>query len=316
MRCRIQDPHQTRDMDKQHKAALFKLVGEGLEFDCPMASYTTLRVGGQAEILYKATDLEGLRRLIPYLSAEGIPYLVVGGGSNLLVMDSGVEGVVILLRGSLAAIERPGRKEGTILAGAGATTVDLLNTCRREGLGGLEFLAWIPATVGGAVFMNAGAFGKEMGDRVREVHMVTPEGDVIRKERSQLRFSYRSMDLEKGSIIFRVGLGLDPVPRTVLKERMKYYQDRRKALQPLEFPSAGSVFKNPPGHHAGRLIEAAGLKGKRIGGAMISEKHANFIVNTGGATAKDVLALLHMTQETIQKETGIELEPEIQVVGR
>ena len=311
-------------MEKRQKEELVRLAGEGLRFDCPMAQYTTLRVGGKVEVLYEANDPEELRRVIAYLGKEHIPYLPVGRGGNLLVKDEGLGGLVILLRGPLAAIE-PERtdlsawdaKTGglTTIAGAGIRIVDLLIYCRGAGLGGLEFLAGIPGTVGGAVAMNAGAFGGETGERVREIHLINPRGDIVVKNRSQLKFSYRVLEIEKGSVIIRVHFELDQEPGEIVKERITDYQKRRKESQPLEYPSAGSVFKNPPDEYAGRLLDNAGLKGKRIGGAMISGKHANFIVNTGGAKAGDVLALLYLAREKVKKETGIELEPEIRVVG-
>ena len=182
---------------------------------------------------------------------------------------------------------------------------------------GLEFLSGIPGTVGGAVAMNAGAFGEEIASRVKEVHMVDKRGDLIVRDRSsELEFSYRKLNMEKGNVIVRVRFRLTSEAEGTVAKRISDYLKRKKESQPLEYPSAGSVFKNPPDDYAGRLIEKAGLKGKKIGGAMISEKHANFIVNTGGAKAKDILDLIYLSQETVKKETGIQLEPEIRVVGK
>jgi UDP-N-acetylmuramate dehydrogenase len=302
-------------MDERQKEELVRLVGDAVRFDCPMAQYTTLRVGGKAEALYETNDLRDLRRVITYINEEHIPYLTVGRGSNILVKDAGISGLVILLRGSLAVGEIESGDESTVVAGAGLPIVDLLILCRDSGLGGLEFLAGIPGTVGGAVAMNAGAFGREIGTKVKEINVITRSGEVISKVRSQLKFSYRELEMEKGCVITRVSLNTHPESEKVVAERIAEHLKRRKEHQPLEYPSAGSVFKNPQKGHAGKLIENAGLKGKRIGGAMISDKHANFIVNTGHARAKDVLALLYMAQEKVKEETGIELQPEIQVVG-
>ncbi len=302
-------------MDHRQKQELIRLVGKGVRFDCPMDQYTTFRVGGEAEALYKATDLAELKALVAYLSKEHIPYLPIGRGSNLLVKDQGLKGLVILLRGSLAAIERSETDDSTIMAGGGAGLPDLLAYCRDAALGGLEFLAGIPGTVGGAVAMNAGAFGYEIGKTVKEIHEISPKGALLIRDRSQFQFSYRAFKLERGAVIVRAIFALSPEAEGVVGERISGYLRRRGKSQPLEYPSAGSVFRNPPNDYAGRLIEAAGLKGKRIGGAMISPKHANFIINTGGARAKDILALLSLVQKKVKRETGIDLEPEIRVVG-
>jgi UDP-N-acetylmuramate dehydrogenase len=302
-------------MDAREKEKLVRLGGQQIRFDFPMAQLTTLGVGGQCQALFEANDLEDLQRVIAYISEEHIPYLVVGKGSNLLVKDEGFDGLVILLRGSLAAAVKDKIDDLSILAGAGLPLVDLLSYCRSIGLGGLECFAGIPGTVGGAVAMNAGAFGEEFGSKIQEIYLITQRGDLVLRDRSQLRFSYRKLEIEKGAVIIRARFKLYPQSEEIVAGRIVDYLKRRKESQPLEYPSAGSVFKNPPNDYAGKLIEDAGLKGKNVGGAMISKKHANFIVNTGGATAKDVLALLYLAQEEVKKKTGIELEPEIQVVG-
>jgi UDP-N-acetylmuramate dehydrogenase len=280
-----------------------------------MSDYTTFRVGGNVDALYEANSVENLQRVLRYLNEDHIPCFVVGLGSNLLVKDEGLEGLVILLRGPLADIEQEGTDDLTILAGGGLSIVDLLAYCRALGLGGLEFLAGIPGTIGGVVAMNAGAFGREIGEKIETIHIITQQGDVVVRDRSKLNFSYRKLDIEEGAVIIQVRLELDREDKGVVGELIGNYLRRRKESQPLEYPSAGSVFKNPPHDYAGRLIEKAGLKGKMIGGAMISERHCNFIINTGGAKAKDVLALLNLAQEKVRKKTGIELQPEIKVVG-
>jgi len=312
-------------MDKRQEKELINLAGKDVRFDCPMAQYTTFGTGGPVEALYEARSTELLQQVIAYLNEEQIDYLVVGRGSNLLVRDGGLEGVAILLRGSLAVIEEekeclPAQNEqpgdSSIFTGAGVSIADLLNYCRASRLGGLEFLAGIPGTVGGAIAMNTGAFGKEIGPSVEEIHEITAQGALVVRAGSQLRFSYRTLKIEKGNLIIRARLSSSRETEGLVAARITNYLKKRKETQPLEYPSAGSVFKNPPNDYAGRLIEQSGLKGERIGGAMISEKHANYIVNTGGAKAKDILALLRMARETVKRKTGIELEPEIRVVGR
>ncbi len=291
------------------------MTGYKTIFDCPMARYTTFRVGGTAEAVYHADDLEELSQIIRYLNREGIPCFVMGRGSNLLIRDSGISGLIIQLKGALATIEREHPEDPTLLLGAGLSLADLLSYCRRAGLSGLEFLAGIPCTVGGAAAMNAGAFGEEFCPRILEIQWLTAQGDLRVTERAQLRFSYRTLEMEKDSVIVRVRVQLRHDSEKTVAHRITQCLRERRLRQPLEYPSAGSVFKNPPGDFAGRLIEAAGLKGKKIGGAMISEKHANFIINTGGAKAEDILGLMDLAESRVKEDTGIELEPEVRILG-
>ncbi len=301
-------------MKPEQKKALINLVGDKISFDRPMDKYTTWQVGGTCEALYMPNDLEELAQVIDYLNQEGIFYLPVGGGSNLLVKDKGIDGLVILLKGSLASVEY---QHGEFLwVGAGLHLGKLLGFSRSHGLTGLEWAAGIPGTMGGAVAMNAGAFGKEMETRVEEIRMITPQGMTANRPRSRLRFSYRHLELEKGAVIVKVKLNLKKSTEKNVSASITEFLRMRKISQPLDYPSAGSVFKNPPSESAGRLIENSGLKGKRIGGAMISEKHANFIVNQGGATAQDILDLIGLVKNEVKKTTGIDLELEIRVVGR
>ncbi|MCD6306670.1 MAG: UDP-N-acetylmuramate dehydrogenase [Deltaproteobacteria bacterium] len=300
-------------MDASQKTELFRIAGGQVRFRVPMSRHTTFRVGGDAEALCRAADLECLCRVLAFLTREGIPYLAIGKGSNLLVRDGGIRGVVILLSGKLACIEW--KPDGHVLAGAGLSLADLLTGCRQTGLSGLEFLAGIPGTVGGAAVMNAGAFGNETGDLIEEMRAVDAGGHVHVYDRSQLVFSYRRLDMEAGSVIAQVGFRLTFAAPERVADRIGSYLKRRKTLQPIAEASAGSVFKNPPHDYAGRLIEQAGLKGRRVGGAMISKRHANFIVNTGGATAADILALIEAAREAVMQTTGITLELEVRVAG-
>jgi UDP-N-acetylmuramate dehydrogenase len=303
-------------MDERQRRDILRLGRKRIHFNCPMAQYTTFRVGGPAEAVYETEHLEGLQRMIIYLNREQIPYVVVGRGSNLLVKDAGLDGLVLILRGSLASVTRDTTDDLSLIGGGGLALSDLLVHCRSFGLGGLEFLAGIPGTVGGAIAMNAGAFGKEIGGRVRGIHTLNAMGDMMARHGSDLNFSYRTLQMETGSVIVASRLRIDLESKETVGARISSYLKRRKETQPIEYPSAGSVFKNPPHDYAGRLIQQAGLKGKKIGGAMISEKHANYIVNTGCATAKDILALMSLAQEKVAAETGIRLEPEVRVIGK
>ena len=207
-------------------------------------------------------------------------------------------------------------KDATLLrVGAGCSLKDFLNYCRKEGLGGIEFLAGIPGTIGGAVAMNAGAFGKEISSRVVGIELMSSNAERELFGRDQLNFSYRTCEIDRGNVIVSCCIELDQVHGEDFSKLMSFYLKKRKETQPLDYPSAGSVFKNPPGDYAGRLIEAAGLKGKKIGEAMISEKHANFIVNTGGAKAKDVIALIKIARDTVREKNSVELETEIKIIG-
>jgi UDP-N-acetylmuramate dehydrogenase len=303
-------------MNREQMDALIDLAGGKLQCGCSMASYTTFRVGGCVDALLKVQEAGDLLNVIPFLQKEGIPWFVVGRGSNLLIMDADVPGVAIRLEGTLAAIGGQMSRSGVIIAGAGASLRQLLELCRRKGYGGAEFLAGIPGTVGGAAVMNAGAFGKDMTSLVCKMEMVTPGGELVERDGEKLSFGYRKLELEEGAVVTRVHLKLEKSTPTEVVERIKSYLSRRKEKQPFEYPSAGSIFKNPPGDYAGRLIELAGLKGKRRGDAMVSTKHANWIVNTGEASSRDILGLITLVRETVSKKLGINLELEIRVIGR
>ncbi|HYQ61053.1 MAG TPA: UDP-N-acetylmuramate dehydrogenase, partial [Desulfatiglandales bacterium] len=278
----------------------------------PMGPYTTFRVGGKVEALCAVKDLVQLKELLSFAAKEHMPYLVVGKGSNILVKDKGLKGIALLLKGELEGVEE---KEGAIHAGGGLGVSELVRFTHKQGLAGLEFLAGIPGTVGGAVAMNAGAWGKSTADVVEAVEIVKTDGAKVMLKRSELQFAYRKALLPVGSVVVKARFkGTKDRPEAV-GERIRDYLERRKSSQPLEHPSAGSVFKNPPHDYAGRLIESAGLKGKRVGGAMISDKHANVIVNLGGASAEDILALMEKARQRVKEQTGIDLEPEIRVVG-
>ena len=302
-------------MNDEQRETIYNLTNGKVRFDHSMAKHTTFQTGGNAEAYYESQTLEDLVRVLRFVKKEGIPFFIMGRGSNLLIKDDGVNALIILLRGALATVHEEDSSATNLSAGAGLSISELLFHCKETGLGGLEFLAGIPGTVGGAVAMNAGAFGSEMESRVINIQIITHQEDITMLHRSQLQFAYRRMEMKEGSVIVRVNLRVKPESPEVISSRISEGILEKKKSQPLGFPSAGCVFKNPPNDYAGRLLERAGLKGKKIGGAMISEKHANYIINIGGATTSDILELMDLAKRKVSKETGIVLRPEIQVLG-
>ncbi|MCK6507554.1 UDP-N-acetylmuramate dehydrogenase [Myxococcota bacterium] len=288
------------------------LVDLGLSplVDEPMSRHGFWRIGGPADVWVEVPDLASLRAVM----ALGAPVTVVGNGSNLLVADQGIRGVALRLAGSLrdARLDPQGAR-----VGGGMMNSVLLARLQRAGRGGLASLAGVPGTVGGAVRMNAGTALGEVGAVVREVTVVLPGGAVAVLPAEALGFAYRHATLPPGAVVAEVALTLQDDPEAVAREQAEidHHLARRKATQPLDQPSCGSVFRNPQGDAAGRLIEAAGLKGASRGGARISDKHANFIVNTGGATAMDTWALVRLARDTVWRRFGVRLEPEVHAVG-
>jgi len=303
-------------MDPAIKKRMREIGGESVSFNVPMSLYTTFKVGGTVEATYRARNLEELKEMMAFVVDEGIPYLTIGRGSNLLVRDGGLNGMAIILDGAFTSIEHTTPAEPYVLVGAGLALHRLVDFCTERGLAGAEFLAGIPGTVGGGAAMNAGSGGEEMKGLIRNVTVLTRSGVIERRDSSSLTFQYRGLDLHRGEIILRAGLSLRFDEPASIRKRVTSNIQRRKERFPLDMPSAGSVFKNPDADYAGRLIDAAGLKGRRIGGAMISPKHANFIVNTGRATASDIVALMELTRVTVSDMFSIQLIPEIKVVGK
>jgi len=297
------------------RAELEEAMGDRVRFDAPLARHTSLRVGGPADALATPADRGDLARLLAICARHRLPHLALGGGFNTLALDAGVEGVVIQLGRLRRLEERPG---GTLRAEAGVSHNQLVKFCIRHGFSGLEFGAGIPGTVGGWIAMNAGIPSREVQHVVRELEVMAPTGRATRHlERAALRFVYRGLrGLAPGSLILSALLAVSFATSARVKAEVDRLLARRSQTQPLDVPSCGSVFKNPPGDYAGRLIEAAGLKGHRIGGAQISPVHANFIANLGGATAADVLALIREAQARVLAQTGRRLVPEVKVIGR
>jgi UDP-N-acetylmuramate dehydrogenase len=285
-------------------------------FDVPLGELTTLRIGGAADALVRPIAAQEVVRVIRWAGTRGIPYFVMGKGSNMLVTDRGVRGIVMVLASAMDALES--REVGptiSIRAGAGLSLVRLLHQAIRQGWGDLEFLIGIPGTLGGAVAMNAGTSQEAVDRLVRAVHWVGPNGQQIRRPRERLVFGYRGLHRPPGCVIVEVELNVHPKPREEIRTSLRERMVHRRRTQPYTMPSAGSVFKNPMGFAAGQLIEAAGLKGKTIGGAMVSPQHANFIVNLGNATAGDVLALIDTVRRCVYQRFAMVLELEIQIMG-
>jgi UDP-N-acetylmuramate dehydrogenase len=297
------------------RSEIAEALGDRVRFDAPLARFTSLRVGGPADALATPESRTDLARLLALCARHRVPHLVLGAGFNTLALDAGVEGVVIQLGRLRGLEERPG---GTLRAEAGVSHNQLIKLCIRLGFSGLEFGAGIPGTIGGWVAMNAGIPSREVKDVVREVEVMAPSGGGIRHlERRALRFVYRGLrGLAPGSVILSALFAVSFTTPALVKTEVDRLLARRAQTQPLDIPSCGSVFKNPPGDHAGRLIELVGLKGHRVGGAQISPLHANFITNLGGATAADVLALIHEAQARVFAQTGRRLVPEVKVIGR
>ncbi len=276
----------------------------------PMSRHTTFKIGGNASTYVKVGTLSKLSTIIKECKNSEIDFMIIGNGSNLLVSDDGLDKAVIRLDGELRNIAL--LDETTIYCGAGASLAALCKFALKNGLSGLEFAWGIPGTVGGAVFMNAGAYGGEMKDVVYSVSHITKEGEIGRTDKDKLEFGYRnSVYRSNGCIITGITLKLNKAQKSEIQEKMDDFLSRRASKQPLEFPSAGSVFKRPEGAFAGTLIEQCGLKGKTVGGAQVSEKHAGFIINKSNATAQDVKNLIKEIQNTVKSETDFDLECEL-----
>ncbi|MEK4511856.1 UDP-N-acetylmuramate dehydrogenase [Paenibacillus anaericanus] len=279
----------------------------------PMSKYTTWKIGGPADAMIVPENNQQLACLITQLYEGQIPWLIVGKGSNMLVSDKGVRGAVIRLSGELEEIRF---SDNEVVAGGGASFVRLSIMAGKQGLTGLEYAGGIPGTVGGAVYMNAGAHGSDVSRIFKSAEIVLENGELATYTAEDMDFSYRHSILhERRCIVTRASFSLDKGERLEIGAAMAAFKDRRRKTQPLKQPCAGSVFRNPQGDHAARLIEAAGLKGHRIGGAEVSNLHANFIVNTGQATAEDVLTLMEQIKDTIASKFQIALVPEVFFVG-
>ena len=297
------------------------LIDAMASFDCrvteqaPLSAATTFKVGGPADLLIDLPNADAVAVALEACRAENIPYLFIGNGSNLVFGDKGYRGAVLRLMEE-EPILQPELGEGVLYAPAGMQLKKLCQFVRDHSLSGLEFAYGIPGTVGGAVYMNAGAYGGEMADVVQLVHCITSDGERGFLPAAELAFSYRHTALmERDLIVIGVTLKLTPGDYDTIDATMKDLMSRRRDKQPLEYPSAGSFFKRPEGYFAGKLIQDAGLKGFTVGGAQVSEKHAGFVVNRGGATAADLVALRDQVHDKVFAEFGVHLEPEVRFLG-
>ncbi len=279
----------------------------------PMSRHTTFKIGGAADVFIKIKTVDELKLVIGTAQDFNLPYFVIGKGSNLLVSDKGIEGVVI----SLEHLNNIKIDANTVTCGAGVGLMTLCSAAQKAGLSGLEFAFGIPGTVGGALYMNAGAYGGEMSQVVTSATALDSDGNIIKFNLEQMKLGYRTSAFKSTDlIILEVVFKLTAADTGEIKAKMDDFFARRRDKQPLEYPSAGSTFKRPEGYFAGALIEQNNLKGVSVGGAEVSTKHAGFIINKGGATANDVRALIKHVQNTVKTADGVELEPEVIFVGR
>lgn len=279
----------------------------------PMAQYTTFRVGGPADILVSPNSQEEVCTLLVAIQAEQVPCTILGNGSNVLVLDKGIRGMVLKLGNALNGLVIEGTR---IRVEAGVLLSRLATAAADAGLTGLEFASGIPGSLGGAILMNAGAYGGEIGNLVRTVTVVDPNGQVRNLDREQMDFRYRhSVVMETGDIILSATLELAPDDPEAIHERIRDLTQKRITKQPLNFPSAGSTFKRPPGYFAAALIDQAGLRGYRVGDAQVSEKHTGFVVNRGHATASEILQLMDDVKTRVHAMSGVWLEPEVRILG-
>ncbi|MBI2942104.1 MAG: UDP-N-acetylmuramate dehydrogenase [Chloroflexi bacterium] len=290
-----------------------RVAGDRLRLDEPLADHTSFRIGGPADYFVLADRVPLLVDLVRAANADGVPWLILGRGSNVLVSDRGVRGLVIRNQADGLSIDR---QTGLVRAESGLRLASLATQTARAGLTGLEFGIGIPGSVGGAVVMNAGAHGASFGDHLIAVEALTAAGEVARLRREELALGYRTSRFhhDRKAVVLGAELQLPEVEPRVALEQIARFRQRRHETQPTD-PGAGSIFKNPPGDAAGRLIDVAGLKGRGHGGAVVSPKHGNFIVNVGGATAADVLALAEVARVTVAERFGVTLELEVERVG-
>jgi UDP-N-acetylmuramate dehydrogenase len=304
-------------MDTTLRQKLKDMVSGKIMFDEPMSRHTSIGVGGIADAVVWPERSEELSRIIHFLWHSQIPFIPVGNGTNLIVKDGGYKGAVISMQGlnSVSLTER-GSKEVLIHAGAGVTLSEIVLQSEKRALSGMEFCAGIPGSVGGAVRMNAGAWGKEIKDVVETVEVMIISGEILSSKRDDLKFEYRNLNISEGTIIIGASFLLTREIEEQIHARINEILGKRKNKHPLEYRNAGSIFKNPNGGiPAGQIIDELGLKGMQIGDAKISEKHGNFIVNLGNAKASDIIALIDMIKTKVNEERGIKLQTEVKIVG-
>ncbi len=302
-------------MNKDVITAIEQIVSrEEIYINELMSRHTTFRTGGPASLFIRPNCLEELRSVIKLLRRAEVDYFILGNGSNLLVSDKGYDGVVISL-GKFADIKI--EDETKICAQAGALNSSIAMVTRDNDLAGFEFAAGIPGTIGGAMIMNAGAYGGEMKDITRQVTVLTPDADTIKLDNSAMKFGYRTSALKgKNFVVLSAVLELQKGNKEEIAAAMQELALKRKEKQPLEYPSAGSTFKRPEGYFAGKLIEDAGLKGFGVGAAAVSEKHCGFVINKGNASSSDIYETIRRVQDIVYEKSGVKLEPEVIMLGK
>lgn len=302
---------------KEWEDALHGLYRGEMEFGVPMKQYTNLGIGGPAELLLSPADPLSLKNLMLLLEKKRVPFLTLGSGTNVLVSDEGLEGVVILLRSfrMIQVIHEDDTYAGLFVE-AGVPLQMLVNFCKERGYAGVEGLTGIPGTFGGAVCGNSGSYGYEIKDVVQSAVIMSPDGRLDRSEAKDLGFGYRRSAIQPDEIVLNANITLRKDDADAVAERVREFLKEKMNTQPISVRSAGCVFRNPDGRSAGKLIEEAGCKGMKIGGIVVSGLHANYFVNSGGGTASDYLALMHEVSLLVEKRCGVVLEPEIRVVGK
>lgn len=291
----------------------YRISSERVLVDEPMSKHTTFRIGGNADVFVSISNETELVELIAYLKEEQVPYYIIGNGSNLLVSDKGFNGVIIEIGSNYKDIRV---RDNQIIARAGALLSAVSHVALENNLAGMEFASGIPGTVGGAIIMNAGAYGGEMKQVASQIKAIMPDGTIKLLSNEDMKFEYRNSRAKKeGFIILQVTYQLTEGDREVIDGIMRDLNMKRRDKQPLEYPSAGSTFKRPEGYFAGKLISDAGLKGFSIGGAQVSEKHAGFLINKDNATSADMYKLIMEVRDRVKESTGVELEPEVIFLG-
>ncbi|MGN1382139.1 MAG: UDP-N-acetylmuramate dehydrogenase [Eubacterium sp.] len=282
--------------------------------DVDMREYTSFRAGGRADTMAVPESVEDLQKLLQDVHGSGQDYLLLGNGSNTIFRDEGYHGTVIHLGDAFSSVKVEGER---LICGSAALISAAAHEAMEHGLSGMEPISGIPGSIGGAVFMNAGAYGGEMKQVIESAQLVSADGQEIHiLSNEELQLGYRMSRIQKtGEVVVSVTLKLTPADRADILSAMQEFMQKRNSKQPLQYPSAGSFFKRPEGYFAGKLIQDAGLKGASVGGAQISAKHSGFMINRGGATAGDILKLMHLVQNTVKDRFGVEMEPEVRIVG-
>ncbi|MGN8631309.1 UDP-N-acetylmuramate dehydrogenase [Blautia sp. HCP3S3_G3] len=301
-------------MNQEIRQQFCELLGEErVLVEEPMDRHTTFRIGGPADYFLIPETYEQIQKILEICRREELPYFILGNGSNLLVSDQGYRGVIIQTFRNFSGVTVDGNK---IRAASGALLSAIAAAAKNASLTGFEFAGGIPGTLGGAVVMNAGAYGGEMKDVLEEVTVMDQEGQIRILKVDELEMGYRTSIIKKaGYLVLEAVIALEPGDQERIKERMRELTEQRTSKQPLEYPSAGSTFKRPEGYFAGKLIMDCGLRGYRVGGAQVSEKHCGFVINTGGATAQDVRTLMQNVSDKVFEKYGVTLEPEVKFLG-